>query len=297
MGWQERDYASAEGYAHATGRRPSIIPRDWKVSTILLVINVGLFLIAPRVRGGLFEALIMDAELVLRGHIWRILTACFLHWSMNHLLFNMIGLYCFGAALEHQWGRRRFLAVYLIGGVLANVVYVLLYVLGWSAAAGVAAGASGCIYAILGACALLMPHLRVLVFFVLPMNIRTFLALFAAWGIYNVLRGGSNAGGDAVHLAGLAFGLGYAYLYGRRSGAGAGIRRTVVKVITTKRPASPWRRKMKDEERMNNEVDQVLAKINDHGVGSLTAREKRLLAEASQRQRARDEELGRTDRL
>ncbi|MCZ6653198.1 MAG: rhomboid family intramembrane serine protease [Planctomycetota bacterium] len=297
MGWQERDYASADGYARATGRRPSIIPRSWKVSTILLVINVGLFLIAPPVKGGLFESLIMDAELVLRGQIWRILTPCFLHWDMNHLLFNMIGLYCFGAALEHNWGRRRFLAVYLIGGVLANVIYVLLYMLGWSAAAGLAAGASGCIYAILGACALLMPHIRVLVFFVLPMNIRTFLALFAAWGIYNVFRQGSNAGGDAVHLAGLAFGLGYAYLYGRSSGASAGIRRTVVKVITTKRPASPWRRKMEDDDQMNNEVDQVLAKINDHGVGSLTAREKRLLAEASQRQRARDEELGRTDRL
>ena len=296
MGWQERDYASADGYAQATGRRPPIIPRGWKVSTILLVINVGLFLIAPG-RGGLFEAFRMEADLVLQGQIWRILTPCFMHWSMNHLLFNMIGLYCFGAALEQQWGRRRFLAVYLIGGVLANVVYVLLYILGWSAAGGLAAGASGCIYAILGACALLMPHIRVLVFFVLPMNIRTFLAIFAAWGIYNVFREGSNAGGDAVHLAGLAFGLGYAYLYGRSSGAGAGIRRVVAKVITTKRPPSPWRRKMENDDRMNNEVDQVLAKINDHGVGSLTAREKRLLAEASQRQQARDEELGRTDRL
>ncbi|MCH8880966.1 MAG: hypothetical protein IID34_13935, partial [Planctomycetes bacterium] len=74
-------------------------------------------------------------------------------------------------------------------------------------------------------------------------------------------------------------------------------RRVVAKVITTKRPPSPWRRKMENDDRMNNEVDQVLAKINDHGVGSLTAREKRLLAEASQRQQARDEELGRTDRL
>ena len=296
MGWQERDYASADGYARATGRRPPIFPSGWKVSTILLVINVGMFLIAPR-GGELFTSLVMRAELVLQGQIWRILTPCFMHWDMNHLLFNMIGLYCFGAALEHNWGRRRFLAVYLIGGVLANVVYVLLSMLGWPAAEGWAAGASGCIYAILGACALLMPHIRVLVFFVLPMNIRTFLALFAAWGIYNVFREGSNAGGDAVHLAGLAFGLGYAYLYGRGSGVSAGIRRTVVKVITTKRPPGPWRRKMEDEEQMNNEVDQVLAKINEHGVGSLTAREKRLLSEASQRQQARDEELGRTDRL
>jgi membrane associated rhomboid family serine protease len=296
MGWQDRDYASAEGYARTTGRRPPIIPSGWKVSTILLVINVGLFLIAPY-GSELFEALIMHAGLVLRGQVWRILTPCFMHWDPNHLLFNMIGLYFFGAALEGKWGRRRFLAVYLIGGALANVIYVFLYILGWPAAAGWAAGASGCIYAILGACALLMPHIRVLVFFVLPMNIRTFLALFAAWGIYNVYRGGPNAGGDAVHLAGLVFGLGYAYAYGKRLGESTGIRRVVAKVVNTGRQPSPWRQKMEDEEQMQQEIDQILAKINEQGVASLTNREKQKLAEASRRQQALDEAQGRTDRL
>ena len=296
MGWQDRDYASEEGYSRATGRRHPGIPSHWKVSTILLVINVGLFLIAPPM-SRLFQQLVMRADEILNGQIWRLLTACFLHWDTSHLFFNMIGLYCFGAALEHGWGKKRFLLVYLVAGVLANVVYVLLYLFGWSGAAGVAAGASGCIYAILGACAILMPHLRVLVFFVIPMNIRTFLAIFVVWGIINVSSGGPNAGGDAVHLAGLVVGLGYAYWRRRIPSTVGGIRTVAARVVKTERPQGAWRHKMEQEERGNAEVDQILAKIKEQGIGSLTNHEKKALARASEQQQAEDEKLGRIDKL
>jgi len=90
---------------------------------ILLGLNIGMFFFAKPEPGGLFEKLVLHAETVLGGEIWRLLTACFLHWDTNHLLFNMIGLYFFGTTLEQALGTRRFLTVYLAGGVLASVVY------------------------------------------------------------------------------------------------------------------------------------------------------------------------------
>ena len=293
MGWQERDYASADGYAHATGRRPPLVRLDTvRVSTILIIVNVSVLVLDSFFP--LFEWGAMFTPAVKTGQVWRLITSQYLHAGTMHLFFNMLGLYFLGRYLEQHWGRRKFFIFYTACGLAGNLFYLCTNLLHWLPELP-AIGASGCILGVLGACAVLFPGIQLIIYF-FPMKIRTAAVLFLGLYVLNLINRGGNAGGDAAHLAGLVVGAGYAF-WRRGPTSQIGVRRVVAKVITTKRPASPWRRKMKDEERMNNEVDQVLAKINDHGVGSLTAREKRLLAEASQRQQARDEELGRTDRL
>src|SRR5207237_1946687 len=50
---------------------------------------------------------------------WQLVTYAFLHGSVTHILFNMLGVYSFGADLERVWGPRRYLMYYLVCAVTA----------------------------------------------------------------------------------------------------------------------------------------------------------------------------------
>ncbi len=294
MGWQDRDYASADGYARATGRRPPLLRLETvRVSTVLIIVNVAVLVLDSFLP--LFEWGAMFTPAVKAGQVWRLITSQYLHAGTMHLFFNMLGLYFLGRYLEQYWGRRKFFIFYTACGLAGNLFYLCTNLLHWLPELP-AIGASGCILGVLGACAVLFPGIQLIIYF-FPMKIRTAAVLFLGLYVLNLINRGGNAGGDAAHLAGLVTGAGYALWRRRGPTSQLGVRRVVAKVINTERPASPWRRKMEDDDQLNSEVDHILAKINEQGVGSLTAREKRLLAEASQRQQAIDEKLGRTDRL
>jgi hypothetical protein len=140
------------------------------------------------------------------------------------------------------------------------------------------------------------PHTDALVYFVIPMKIRTVATIFAIWYILNLLivsrlQEGTNAGGDACHLAGLVVGVGYemvARFRNRRSVRAFGGARNLARVF------SGWfgRRRSRprpgpatvDEE----EVDRILRKVYDSGVHSLTETERQTLLTATERKRRSD---------
>jgi membrane associated rhomboid family serine protease len=68
---------------------------------------------------GLIPAVILD-------RLWTIITSLFVHGSIGHILANMITLYFFGRYLCALLGERKFLLVYFIGGILGNILYILL---------------------------------------------------------------------------------------------------------------------------------------------------------------------------
>ena len=127
-------------------------PRKPVVTTALLAVNVLVFL-AMIVSG--ISPLSPTAEQVLRwganfgpytaaGQWWRLLTACFLHFGIIHIGFNMWVLYQIGYFTERLFGGTRYLAVYLIAGIGGNVIGLVLH------PNVVAAGASGAIFGVYG---------------------------------------------------------------------------------------------------------------------------------------------------
>jgi membrane associated rhomboid family serine protease len=56
-------------------------------------------------------------------HAWQYLSSMFMHGSIFHLLFNMLGLWMFGGVLERLWGSQRFLLFYLLCGIGAGIIY------------------------------------------------------------------------------------------------------------------------------------------------------------------------------
>lgn len=144
---------------------------------------------------------------------WRFITSIFLHGDFSHLFFNMFAFFLFGSILERKVGKIEFIKIFISGGIIGSILYYITIVSGIAPAIP-ALGASGGIYAILGALVILTPNLTIFLFFV-PMKMRQ--AVFV-WiiieflGVFNTMSGIASA----AHLGGLFFGLGYAYLLNKK---------------------------------------------------------------------------------
>jgi len=238
--------------------------------------------------GGVFLAQLLGADAFLTAwgsvwplswkvdlQVWRLVTYQFLHDSQNwfHLLFNMLGLFFLGPCLEQLWGPRRFLAFYLSCGVAGGLCYILL------AAAGVLAvgpmvGASGAVLGILIACAILFPHI-VVILLVFPVPIRLAAAILIAIAVVTILTQGGNAGGEAAHLGGMAAGAAYVFLQGR---VVARMQRAVRRVRD---------RDAIHPQDLDRQVDQILEKVHRSGVHSLIRKERATLRKATELEQRR----------
>jgi rhomboid protease GluP len=83
--------------------------------------------------------------LTLGGQWWRLFTACFLHFGIIHIGFNMYVLYQVGMYTEVIYGKAKYLLIYLLAGVMGNVLSVAVH------PDSVGAGASGAIFGVYGA--------------------------------------------------------------------------------------------------------------------------------------------------
>ena len=134
---------------------------------------------------------------------WILLTHMFLHGGGEHIFFNMFGLVMFGPILEEKIGAARFLMVYIGSGIIAAIIYSLFHL---AIGARVSAlGASGAIMGMLGTLIILLPQLRLLLFFAIPMPLWFAGILWAAIDIWGVFF--PSGTGNLAHLVGLCCGL------------------------------------------------------------------------------------------
>ncbi|MFH8404634.1 rhomboid family intramembrane serine protease [Streptomyces sp. NPDC018019] len=135
------------------------------VTKVLLGINVAVFLAVLSVGSGLVQDLEMiggafvpeDLKFigVAEGEWYRLLTAVFLHEQFMHIAFNMLSLWWLGPPLEAALGRLRFIALYLLSGLGGSALSYLL-----AAQNQPSLGASGAVFGLLGATAILMRRLN-----------------------------------------------------------------------------------------------------------------------------------------
>ncbi|OGO42674.1 MAG: hypothetical protein A2137_01645 [Chloroflexi bacterium RBG_16_58_8] len=138
---------------------------------------------------------------------WTLLTNMFVHEGFWHVFGNMITLYFFGTFLNRLVGQNKFLLVYFAGGILGGILYVLL-----GAPYSIAIGASGAVYAVAGALAVMMPNLKVRLYFILPVPLwLVVLVFFVLWSFLPGIAW-------PAHLGGLAAGLIGGYFFRRRGG-------------------------------------------------------------------------------
>jgi uncharacterized protein len=145
------------------------------------------------------------------SHPWQIVTSMFTHQDFFHILFNMWTLYFFGRAILQILGERRFWIIYMVGGIMGSLVYIWL-----GDRYSIAIGASGAIFALGGALAVLRPNMRV-VFFPIPVPMPLWIAIVGSFVIFTILSlvGYMDIAWQA-HLGGLIFGAVAGWLYKRR---------------------------------------------------------------------------------
>jgi len=216
----------------------------------LLIIN-GIFFIATIVLESTFH---IDLVQFLGLHyplshnfgVWQLVSYMFMHGGFGHIIFNMFALWMFGNTLENVWGPKRFLNYYLVTGIGAALVQILIaYIRIQSIESGLnpdqialilqdgadvlsrgmnyqdtamanlnliintpTVGASGAVFGILLAFGMMFPNSLIYVYFAIPVKAKYFVMIYGAIELY---MGFANNAGDNVahfaHLGGMIFGF------------------------------------------------------------------------------------------
>jgi membrane associated rhomboid family serine protease len=111
---------------------------------------------------------------------WQLITYAFLHADLGHLLFNMLGLWMFGAELENYWGQKRYIQFGLVSALTAALAQLLVTALLGSR--GFTLGASGILFGLLMAYALTFPRRNFDLVGFLPM-----LLMMLPFQLFNIL--------------------------------------------------------------------------------------------------------------
>lgn len=291
MGIYDRDYARAAppGRGGFGGSR-LVGLRFLSFNTWLIIINAGIFLLAPRqlsLQYGHFSTL----EAFTHFEVWRLVTFQFLHLNQSHVFFNMFGLFVFGGIVEQHLGSKRYVAFYLMCGIGGGLMYLLLNFCeailhipipgNFTDPATPLIGASAGVFGVIMACAYISPTSQILLFFVLPLKMKTLAYGYVAISAYSLLTGSQNAGGEAAHLGGALAG----FYFIRNSH----LLRDFFDVMGDSRRPPKRRKPSRAKKRPKfgarppnqDEVDRILDKVHSKGVHSLSESEKKTLKKAS----------------
>lgn len=200
---------------------------------VLLIANTSVFLlqailqlvVSERAAAFLIRYFGLVPFAVLHGFVWQLFTYLFLHGGLWHLLINMLVLWMFGRDLELYWGRRRFYAYYFLTGVGAGIINVIVKALLYSSASLPMSiptiGASGAIYGILMAAAMVFPDRQIwLLPFPVTLPMRVYVAIIGAIEFFGTLGASGDNVSHISHLGGMLVG----YLYLRRGSFFYGLR-------------------------------------------------------------------------
>jgi membrane associated rhomboid family serine protease len=178
---------------------------------IIIGINVVIFIVV-NISSSLLVDLALLAPLDVFIHYpWGIVTSMFTHQDFFHLLFNMLTLYFFGSYLLKMIGTKKFLIIYLAGGLVGGLFFVLLSTLISPGSIAAAIGASGAIFALGGTLAVLMPQMKVYIMFI-PVPVPLWVAVIGGCLIMSFFSGVA----WEAHLGGLLFGLAAGFIIKRQ---------------------------------------------------------------------------------
>lgn len=234
---------------------------------------------------------------------WQLITYQFMHADFWHLLYNMFfGLWMFGMEVEHMWGPKRFLTFYLTCGVVAGAAQLILApmlepmsVVDRFGMGIPTIGASGAVYGVLVAFAMMFPDRYIYIYFLLPVKAKYLIFGLIAFGVMSV--GSQTTIANLAHLGGAVAGYVYILIITRRFPLHNVVERLgwwlnsrryhreeVRQEEVTDAKVYDIKERPKTEQEINQmKIDEILDKISRGGYQSLTEEEKKILFEASKK--------------
>lgn len=150
----------------------------------------------------------LNVNTILYNHAyWQFFTYMFVHADFFHILFNMLTLFCIGTAVEKAIGSKEFLTFYFVTGTIAGLLSFLVY---WMTDQYnvFLMGASGAIYAVLFAYAVIFPSSNIMIWGIIPVKAPLLVIIYAVIDLASQIYQPSNI----AHITHL-FGLLAAWLY------------------------------------------------------------------------------------
>ena len=276
----------------------------------LIYINVGLFLAVQIVRIILFLSnahdlfpnfiswLAIPSNLeTLSTRPWTLVTYMFLHVDFIHILVNLIWLYWFGAIFISDFGVKKLLGIYILGGLAGGLLFVAFYnlfpVFEPVRENAVALGASASVMAVVIATSFYLPDRRLNLVFIGPVRIVYIgIVLFILTSLVDFA---SNTGGKIAHIGGAMVGFFFTYYFRKGKDMTKGFDRFMDRIATLFKPGKAKKMKVtykkssddyeynKQKKEEQEEIDRILEKISRGGYDSLTASEKEQLFKMSNR--------------
>ncbi|MDO9547818.1 MAG: rhomboid family intramembrane serine protease [Candidatus Marinimicrobia bacterium] len=215
-----------------------------------------------------------------RGFVWQLFTYLFIHGSFGHIFMNMFVLWMFGSEIENAWGKKEFYRFYFITGVGSGLITLLLSLNSTIPVVG----ASGAVYAILVAFAMMYPNRLIYFYFLIPIKAKYFVLIMGVITFFSSFSQGSGGISHLTHLGGII--IGYLYLNKRNLASKIRFR---MPHISIKNPFNNFIRKVDKksehpdtnihgtDQTMREELDRLLDKINKTGYESLGESERQNL--------------------
>lgn len=291
MGIYDRDYERS-----SYGQKPGLrLDGPRTLTTNLVLLTFGIFLLQmftqpaePAFRGDsgwLTNFGSLYADVFKRPWlIFEFLSYGFLHdpGDLRHIIFNMLGLWFFGRAIEQRYGRAEYLAFYLVAIAFAGLSWCVAQWLMFGTQVHVGMlGASGGLSAVLILFALNFPKQMIYIWGILPVPAWAFAIFFVGSDVMGALNRSGNVAYTA-HLGGALFGFLY-YRFGWRVSNWLPSNFSLPKARSRSklRIHDPAPEPQDEESETDQIVDKILKKINEQGQDSLTRRERRILEKAS----------------
>lgn len=208
---------------------------------------------------------------------WTLATYMLVHDDFLHLLFNVLWLLWFGSILLSTQPWQRMVTLYIGGGLSGGIFYLLA---GLATPPGILLGSSASVLAIMVSTAILMPDIRLHLFFIGDVKLKWIVVFMAALTLISGSGAEAGLGGFAAHAGGILFGIGYSlYIRSGRADRPREEKRKQPTAAGARRVASILEQNRLDKIRL----DQLLDKIKVSGYESLSRSEKRELDEISKR--------------
>lgn len=229
---------------------------------------------------------------------WQLITYQFMHGGFGHIFFNMFALWMFGMEIENMWGAKKFLTFYLLSGVVAGLCHLFISPL-LGAAPAPTIGASGAVYAVLIGFALFFPERYIFLYFLIPIKAKYLIGFLIVFEFLAI----NSAHSNIAHLAHLGGALtGFLFIWFDKSShidlkamikrnrfkssASSGSKYNIFNKDNDVQEAKYFDIKDSKDDKLEvtqEEIDRILDKISQSGYQNLTAREKKILFEASKK--------------
>jgi membrane associated rhomboid family serine protease len=260
MSWNRSEYSGNSG----------VIPPMVK---LLLLANAAVYLLMLLARIDFADIFGLVPRLVWsKFYFWQLITYMFLHGGFWHILMNMFVLWMFGSDLERDWGSREFLKYYFLCGIGAGVFNVIFQ----PNSLIPIVGASGAIYGLLVAFAIMYPNRTVYLYFLFPVKVKYLVIFLAALEFFLSMTNSQSTVAHFAHMGGMLIG----FLYLKTDWRFGAIKSKITSRFHQRKIEKYWREREKDQ-KMMEEVDQILDKINKVGYDNLSRQEKKMLEDAS----------------